>query len=41
LTHSAHWLADPRLRAALGPWLERERVRVEAIGESGGSLTET
>jgi predicted N-acyltransferase len=41
LTHSAHWLADPRLRAALGPWLERERTRVEAIVESGGSLTET
>jgi hypothetical protein len=41
LTHSAHWIVDPRLRAALGPWLERERARVEAIVESGGSLTET
>jgi uncharacterized protein len=43
LTHSAHWLADARLRAALGPWLERERARVEAIVESGGderALTE-
>jgi uncharacterized protein len=36
LTHSAHWLADARLRAALGPWLERERARVQAIVESGG-----
>jgi predicted N-acyltransferase len=36
LTHSAHWLADPRLRAALGPWLERERERVQAIVDSGG-----
>ncbi len=31
LTHSAHWLADPRLRSALAPWLERERARVQAI----------
>jgi uncharacterized protein len=35
LTHSAHWLADARLRGALGPWLERERARVEAIVSSG------
>ncbi len=35
LTHSAHWLADARLRAALDPWLERERARVQAIVESG------
>ncbi len=42
LTHSAHWLADARLRGALGPWLERERARVQAIVESGRdeSLTE-
>jgi predicted N-acyltransferase len=30
LTRSAHWLANPRLRAAVGPWLERERARVRA-----------
>jgi hypothetical protein len=35
LTHSAHWLADRRLRAALTPWLERERERVQAIVASG------
>jgi uncharacterized protein len=40
LTHSAHWLADARLRGALEPWLERERERVVAIVEAGGSLTE-
>ncbi len=34
-TYSAHWLADSRLRGALGPWLERERARVEAIVASG------
>jgi uncharacterized protein len=31
LTRSAHWLADPRLRMALEPWLARERARVGAI----------
>jgi predicted N-acyltransferase len=31
MTHSAHWLADPRLRSALAPWLERERERVRGI----------
>jgi predicted N-acyltransferase len=36
MTHSAHWLSDPRLRQVLGPWLERERERVRAIVESGG-----
>jgi predicted N-acyltransferase len=36
LTHSAHWLADPRLRSALGPWLARERERVHQIVASGG-----
>jgi uncharacterized protein len=36
VTHSAHWLADARLRGALEPWLERERERVHAIVESGG-----
>ena len=41
LTHSVHWLADPRLRAVLAPWLERERTRVEALVGSGESLTET
>jgi predicted N-acyltransferase len=38
LTRSAHWLADRRLRAALTPWLERERERVRSIVE--GDLTE-
>jgi hypothetical protein len=36
LTHSAHWLADRRLRAALTPWLEREGERVRALVASGG-----
>jgi predicted N-acyltransferase len=41
LTHSAHWLADRRLRGALAPWLQRERARVRAIvSEDGGVLTE-
>ena len=31
LTHSAHWLSDARLRAALEPWLQRERAHVRAI----------
>lgn len=31
LTRSVHWLADGRLRAVLGPWLERERERVQAL----------
>jgi predicted N-acyltransferase len=33
VTHSAHWIADKRLRAALGPWLEHERERVRAVVE--------
>jgi hypothetical protein len=36
LTHSAHWLADPRMRSVLGPWLEREGQRVREIVASGG-----
>jgi len=33
LTRSYHWLADARLRRALGPWLADERARVaEAMG---------
>jgi predicted N-acyltransferase len=39
LTRSAHWLADPRLRSALAPWLASERARVEAIVRGSG-LTE-
>ncbi len=35
LTRSAHWVADPRLRAALTPWLERERARVRSLVASG------
>jgi predicted N-acyltransferase len=34
VTHSAHWIADARLRAALGPWLEHERQRVRSVVES-------
>jgi predicted N-acyltransferase len=35
-THSAHWIADPRLRSALASWLERERARVaEIVSECG------
>jgi len=30
-TRSAHWLADARLRSALGPWLEHERARVRML----------
>jgi hypothetical protein len=36
LTHSAHWLSDPRLRAVLGPWLARERERVRELIDGGG-----
>jgi predicted N-acyltransferase len=36
LTHSAHWLVDPRMRSVLGPWLERERARVRELIASGG-----
>jgi predicted N-acyltransferase len=35
LTRSAHWVADRRLRAALAPWLERERARVRGLVASG------
>ena len=31
LTRSAHWVADARLRRALGPWLEHERMRVQGL----------
>jgi predicted N-acyltransferase len=31
LTRSAHWIADPRLRQALGPWLQHERARVQQL----------
>jgi predicted N-acyltransferase len=31
LTRSVHWLADARMRSALGPWLERERARVRSL----------
>jgi predicted N-acyltransferase len=37
LTHSVHWLSDPRLRSALAPWLERERARVQEIVRSEAS----
>ncbi len=33
-TRSVHWVADARLRAALGPWLARERARVAQIVEA-------
>lgn len=31
VTYSNHWVADPRLRAALIPWLGHERARVRAL----------
>jgi predicted N-acyltransferase len=31
ITRSAHWLRDERMRAALAPWLARERERVRGI----------
>jgi predicted N-acyltransferase len=31
LTRSVHWIADARLRAALAPWLARERERVTGV----------
>jgi predicted N-acyltransferase len=31
LTRSAHWIADRRLRSLLGPWLERERAKVQRV----------
>jgi predicted N-acyltransferase len=34
LTRSAHWLAEPRLRAVLAPWLERERAKVQRVTSS-------
>ncbi len=33
LTHSAHWIAHPSLRNAVGDYLTRERHEVEAVGE--------
>jgi len=36
LTHSAHWIADARLRSALASWLERERARVAGIVSERG-----
>jgi hypothetical protein len=29
-THSAHWIADPRARAAIARWIEAEREQVKA-----------
>jgi predicted N-acyltransferase len=34
LTRSVHWLAEPRLRALVAPWLERERSRVQYVTAS-------
>jgi predicted N-acyltransferase len=34
LTRSAHWLAEPRMRAVLAPWLERERAKVQRVTSS-------
>jgi predicted N-acyltransferase len=31
ITRSAHWLADPRMHAALAPWLRQESLRVREI----------
>jgi predicted N-acyltransferase len=34
MTHSAHWLADARMRSVLSPWLARERARVKELTEA-------
>ena len=39
VTHSVHWLADPRFRKAIGDYLERERAHVEAQGEAMAGMT--
>ena len=31
MTRSVHWLADGRMRRALGPWLEHERRRIRSF----------
>jgi hypothetical protein len=36
-TFSMHWLRNPRLRAALEPWLEREREQVAAFVEQSAT----
>ena len=43
LTRSAHWIVDDRLRGLLGPWLLREREKVQRVIGSGkdGDLTES
>jgi hypothetical protein len=43
VTRSAHWIADDRLRGLLGPWLLRERAKVQRVirGDEGGDLTES
>jgi uncharacterized protein len=43
LTRSAHWIADNRLRGLLGPWLQRERAKVQRVIRTGdeGDLTES
>jgi predicted N-acyltransferase len=35
ITHSAHWIENKRMRAAIGEWLERDRERVQAIVDEG------
>lgn len=33
-THSAHWIADPRFKRAIGEYLEQERVAIEQYVDS-------
>ncbi len=40
VTHSAHWVANARLRSLLAPWLERERARVQAIVQRVSGVTD-
>ena len=39
LTHSVHWIAEPRFRGAIADYLERERAHVEAQGEAMADMT--
>jgi predicted N-acyltransferase len=36
LTRSCHWIANPKMRSVIAPWLERERARLRSVIEIGG-----
>jgi len=40
LTHSAHWIANVRLRSLLAPWLEQERARVRRVTDEADERSE-